>query len=102
MRSATRSRSADAVLGEIRRRVAQGHSEIVLTGVNLGCFQDRAAGLTLAGLIEPPEAIDGVERLRLSSIEISHVDDDLVAALHETPVVGHTCTCPSSRATTLS
>ena len=48
VRGATRSRSADAVLGEIRRRVAQGHREIVLTGVNLGCFRDRAAGHTLA------------------------------------------------------
>ena len=88
VRGATRSRSADAVLGEIRRRVAQGHREIVLTGVNLGCFRDRAAGMTLAGLIRAAGAIEGVERLRLSSIEINHVDDDLVAALHETPVVG--------------
>ena len=88
VRGATRSRSADAVLTEIRRRVAQGHREIVLTGVNLGCFRDRAAGMTLAGLIRAAGAIEGVERLRLSSIEINHVDDDLVAALHETPVVG--------------
>ena len=51
VRGATRSRSADAVLGEIRRRVGQGHREIVLTGVNLGCFRDRAAGMTLAALI---------------------------------------------------
>ena len=41
VRGATRSRSAEAVLAEIRRRVAQGHREIVLTGVNLGCFRDR-------------------------------------------------------------
>ena len=46
VRGATRSRSADAVLAEIRRRVAQGHREIVLTGVNLGCFRDREAALT--------------------------------------------------------
>src|ERR671913_17666 len=88
VRGATRSRSAEAVLGEIGRRVAQGHPEIVLTGVNLGCFRDRAAGLTLAGLIRAAGAIKGVERLRLSSIEINHVDDELVAALRETPVVG--------------
>ena len=60
----------------------------MLTGVNLGCFRDRAAGMTLAGLIRAAGAIEGVERLRLSSIEINHVDDDLVAALHETAVVG--------------
>ncbi len=44
VRGATRTRSADAVLGEIRTPRAQGHREIVLTGVNLGCFRDRAAG----------------------------------------------------------
>ena len=88
VRGATRSRSAAAVLDEIRKRVAQGHREIVLTGVNLGCFRDRAAGFTLARLIRAAGAIEGVERLRLSSIEINHVDDELVSALRETPVVG--------------
>jgi threonylcarbamoyladenosine tRNA methylthiotransferase MtaB len=87
VRGATRSRSADAVLGEIRRRVAQGHREIVLTGVNLGCFRDREAGLGLARLVRDAGAIEGVERLRLSSIEINHVNDDLVAAMRETPTV---------------
>ena len=88
VRGATRSRSGEAVLAEIRKRVSQGHREIVLTGVNLGCFRDRAAGMTLAGLIRAAGAIEGVERLRLSSIEINHVNDELVAALRETPVVG--------------
>jgi threonylcarbamoyladenosine tRNA methylthiotransferase MtaB len=87
VRGGTRSRSAEAVLGEIRRRVAQGHREIVLTGVNLGCFRDRAAGYGLARLVREAGAIDGVRRLRLSSIEINHVDDELVAALRETPTV---------------
>jgi threonylcarbamoyladenosine tRNA methylthiotransferase MtaB len=88
VRGATRSRSADAVLGEIRRRVAQGHKEIVLTGVNLGCFRDRAAGYSLARLIREAGAMPGVERLRLSSIEVNHLDDELVAALRETATVG--------------
>ena len=61
VRGATRSRSATAVLDEIRRRAAQGHQEVVLTGVNLGCFRDREAGLTLAGLIRAAGAIDGLE-----------------------------------------
>jgi threonylcarbamoyladenosine tRNA methylthiotransferase MtaB len=85
VRGATRSRSGAAVLEEIRRRVAQGHREIVLTGVNLGCFRDRAAGLTLAGLIREAGDVAGLERLRLSSIEVNHVTPELVAALRETP-----------------
>jgi threonylcarbamoyladenosine tRNA methylthiotransferase MtaB len=87
VRGGTRSRSADAVLREIRRRVAQGHREIVLTGINLGCFRDRAAGYTLARLVRDAGETPGLARLRLSSIEINHVDRELVSALRETPTV---------------
>jgi threonylcarbamoyladenosine tRNA methylthiotransferase MtaB len=87
VRGASRSRSADAVLREIRRRVAQGHREVVLTGINLGCYRDRAAGYDLPRLVREAGATPGLERLRLSSIEINHVDDALVAALRETPTV---------------
>ncbi len=87
VRGASRSRPGDAVLTEIGRRVAQGHREIVLTGVNLGCFRDREAGLTLPGLLRAAGEIDGLERLRLSSIEINHVTAELLAAMRETPAV---------------
>src|SRR5437762_2026858 len=82
---ASRSRSAGAVLDEIERRVAQGHREVVLTGINLGCFRDRAAGYDLPRLVREVGRTPGLERLRLSSIEINHVNDALVAALRETP-----------------
>jgi threonylcarbamoyladenosine tRNA methylthiotransferase MtaB len=75
------------VLAEVRRRVAQGHREIVLTGVNLGCFRDREAGYTLARLVREVGEVPGLERLRLSSIEVNHLSAELVAALRETPVV---------------
>jgi threonylcarbamoyladenosine tRNA methylthiotransferase MtaB len=87
VRGATRSRRAEAILAEVRRRVSQGHPEIVLTGVNLGCFRDREAGYTLAGLVRVVGAVPGVERLRLSSIEVNHVTPELVAALRETKAV---------------
>jgi threonylcarbamoyladenosine tRNA methylthiotransferase MtaB len=87
VRGGTRSRAAAAVLAEIRRRVDQGHREIVLTGVNLGCFRDRAAGYTLARLVREAGAVPGLERLRLSSIEVNHLTGELVAALRDTPAV---------------
>jgi len=87
VRGASRSRAADAVLREIRKRVDQGHREVVLTGINLGCFRDREAGHTLASLVRAAGATPGLDRLRLSSIEINHVDDRLIAALRETPTV---------------
>jgi threonylcarbamoyladenosine tRNA methylthiotransferase MtaB len=87
VRGASRSRSVDAIVREVERRVAQGHREIVLTGINLGCYRDRAAGYKLPRLVREVGAVPGLARLRLSSIEVNHVDDDLVAALRDTPTV---------------
>jgi len=87
VRGGSRSRSAAAVLDEVRRRVDQGHREVVLTGINLGCFRDRSVGYDLPRLVRELGAVPGLERLRLSSIEINHVSPALVAAIRETPVV---------------
>ncbi len=89
VRGASRSRSAAAVLEEMRRRVAQGHREVVLTGINLGCYRDRERGYTLARLVREAGEIPGLARLRLSSIEVNHVNAELVSALRETPPVTH-------------
>jgi threonylcarbamoyladenosine tRNA methylthiotransferase MtaB len=88
VRGASRSRSAAAVIREIEQRVAQGHREVVLTGINLGCYRDRELGYRLPRLVREAGAVPGLARLRLSSIEVNHVDDELVAALRETPAVG--------------
>jgi threonylcarbamoyladenosine tRNA methylthiotransferase MtaB len=85
VRGSSRSRRANAVLREIERRVAQGHREVVLTGINLGCYRDRDAGYDLPRLVRAAGATPGLERLRLSSIEINHVNDALIQALRETP-----------------
>jgi threonylcarbamoyladenosine tRNA methylthiotransferase MtaB len=87
VRGQSRSRSADAVLREIGKRVEQGHREVVLTGINLGCFRDRERGYTLARLVREAGATPGLKRLRLSSIEVNHVNGELVDALRETPTV---------------
>jgi threonylcarbamoyladenosine tRNA methylthiotransferase MtaB len=87
VRGASRSRSAEAVLGEVRRRVAEGHREVVLTGINLGCYRDREARFSLPHLVRAIGETSGLARLRLSSIEINHVTADLVRALRETAAV---------------
>jgi threonylcarbamoyladenosine tRNA methylthiotransferase MtaB len=87
VRGASRSRRAGDVLRDVRRRVEQGHREVVLTGINLGCYRDRDAGFDLPRLVREAGAVPGLERLRLSSIEINHVNDELVAALRATPTV---------------
>ncbi len=87
VRGASRSRKAAAVLAEVRRRVDQGHREVVLTGINLGCYRDREARYALPDLVRAVGRTPGLARLRLSSIEVNHVDPELIRALRETPVV---------------
>src|SRR5919199_108502 len=85
VRGASRSRRSEDVLAEIARRVGEGHREIVLTGINLGCYRDREARVDLPGLVRAAGRTPGLARLRLSSIEVNHLNDDLLAALRETP-----------------
>jgi threonylcarbamoyladenosine tRNA methylthiotransferase MtaB len=87
VRGASRSRSAEAVLREVHKRVEQGHREVVLTGINLGCYRDREARYALPELVRAVGEVPGLARLRLSSIEVNHVNAKLVAALRETPNV---------------
>jgi hypothetical protein len=76
------------VLREVGKRVEQGHREVVSTGINLGCFRDREGGYTLCAARPRGPGRRGLkERLRLSSIEVNHVNDELVSALRETPTV---------------
>jgi threonylcarbamoyladenosine tRNA methylthiotransferase MtaB len=87
VRGASRSRPAAAVLAEIGRRVDQGHREVVLTGINLGCYRDRDARSDLAALVRAAGEVPGLARLRLSSLEVNHLSDELLASMRETSIV---------------
>ncbi|HKO29927.1 MAG TPA: tRNA (N(6)-L-threonylcarbamoyladenosine(37)-C(2))-methylthiotransferase MtaB [Nitrospiraceae bacterium] len=71
-----RSRLPDDVIREAEILVAGGYKEIVLTGVNIG--QYRHGGLDLLGLIAQLEAIEGLERIRISSIEPTTITNALI------------------------
>jgi threonylcarbamoyladenosine tRNA methylthiotransferase MtaB len=68
-----RSRLLDDILEEAAQQAARGHRELILTGVNIGQFCSQ--GVDLAGLIDRLERIDGIQRIRLSSIEPTTVTD---------------------------
>jgi threonylcarbamoyladenosine tRNA methylthiotransferase MtaB len=87
VRGSSRSRRASSVLAEIRRRVDHGHREVVLTGINLGCYRDREEGFDLPKLVRAAGETPGLVRLRLSSLEVNHLNDELVSAMRETESV---------------
>ena len=77
-RGPSRSQSIDATVAQARQLVAEGYSEIVLTGVNIGLFgQDR--GTSFFDLIQALDRVDGVERYRISSIEPNLLTEDIIA-----------------------
>ena len=79
VRGPVRSRLLEDVAAEARRLVENGHIEIVLTGIHLGVY-GRDLGMP-DGVLRAAEAllaIDGLRRVRLSSMEVNEVSDALI------------------------
>ncbi len=87
VRGSARSRPAAAVLKEVEHRVAQGQREVVMTGISVGDYRDPVRGLNLGELLLEAAQVPGVERVRLSSVEVIHVTDSLIDALCEEPKI---------------
>ena len=87
VRGSARSRAASAILDEVRRRVAQDQREIVMTGISVGDYRDEQSGLDLGQLLMEAARVPGVERVRISSIEVIHVRNSIVEALQREPKV---------------
>ncbi len=87
VRGEARSRPASAVLEEARLRVDQGQPEMVMTGISVGDYRDPERGLELGELMVAVAQVPGVERVRLSSVEVIHVKDSLLHALATEPKV---------------
>jgi threonylcarbamoyladenosine tRNA methylthiotransferase MtaB len=67
-RGASRSQSIEACIEQARQLVSQNYKEIVLTGVNVGDF-GKKNGTNLLALLRELVNVDGLERIRISSIE---------------------------------
>jgi len=68
-RGASRSRPCSEIVDEVRALADRGYREAVLTGANLGSYRD--GHLRLVDLLERVEAIQHLDRIRISSIEVS-------------------------------
>jgi threonylcarbamoyladenosine tRNA methylthiotransferase MtaB len=85
VRGSARSRPASAVVEEVRRRVRQGQPEMVMTGISVGDYRDPREGLELGQLMVRVAQVPGVERVRLSSVEVIHLKDSLLEAYATEP-----------------
>ncbi len=87
VRGRPRSRSLRDALAAARAGLARGCGEIVLSGIDLGAWQDGESRLPdlVLGLADLP----GLARLRLSSLEPRHLDERLLEALAHPRVARH-------------
>lgn len=85
VRGCVRSKKKDAVLEEIISLVNSGHKEIVLTGIHTGAYNDN--GYDFASLLEDLVKIDGLSRLRISSIEINELNDRVLKVFKNSDIL---------------
>lgn len=82
VRGKPRSRGLQEIVGEVTDLVKNGVKEVVLTGVNLGKYgQDWQPQLNLIDLIKSMDKIEGLARVRLSSIEVNDLTHDIIMLL---------------------
>lgn len=78
-RGRIRSRKMDNIKNEMERLAKNGFCEVVLTGINLGFYRD--GDNTLIDVIEMADKIEGIERIRLGSIDPEIVTEAFVDRL---------------------
>ena len=85
VRGHVRSKKKEKVILEAKHLIEKGHKEIVLTGIHTGHYHDKTVDLSdlLMDLIK----LDGLERLRISSIEITELNDKFLNVLKESSVL---------------
>jgi threonylcarbamoyladenosine tRNA methylthiotransferase MtaB len=82
-RGPSRSLSVDVIREQLQDLIQQGYTEIVLTGINIGQYQDED-GVTLAGLLQELLVLPGQFRLRLSSLDPAEVTPELLRVMAST------------------
>ena len=86
-RGKVRSKKVNDVLEEVTALVNNGHHEIVLTGIHTGHYGADLENADFSDLLELICKIEGLERLRISSIEITELNDKFLDVLSKNPII---------------
>lgn len=80
-RGLMRSRDPEKVVEQATTLVNAGYKEIVLTGIHTGGYGQDLKNYNLAQLLRDLDQVDGLERIRISSIEASQLTDEVIDVL---------------------
>ncbi|MFD1772893.1 tRNA (N(6)-L-threonylcarbamoyladenosine(37)-C(2))-methylthiotransferase MtaB [Paenibacillus rhizophilus] len=81
-RGLSRSRDPKSIIKQAHQLVEAGYKEFVLTGIHTGGYGDDLDNYRLADLLWELDKVDGMERVRISSIEASQIDEKLLDVLN--------------------
>lgn len=81
-RGRSRSGSIEELVGEAEKAASEGGKEIVLTGVNVGCF-GKDTGQDFLELLKRLDDVEGIERYRISSIEPNLLTAEIIRWIAE-------------------
>ncbi len=84
-RGGPKSLSHEQILDEAKTLIEQNYLEIVLTGINVGLYNDK--GYRLENLVDDLQKIPGLKRLRLSSLEPNTITDGLLKIIAKSDVI---------------
>jgi threonylcarbamoyladenosine tRNA methylthiotransferase MtaB len=87
VRGREKSLSVDQIVNEVKYRVADGHKEVVLTGVRIGSYSYN--GVNLKELLEHILAETDVSRLRLSSLQPYEISPELIKLWRDSRLCRH-------------
>ena len=89
-RGNVRSKQKEFVLDEVKALVKNGYKEVVLTGIHTGHYGQDLKEYDFSDLLIELEKIDGLERIRISSIEIVELNDKFLEVLKNSKkIVNH-------------
>ena len=89
-RGIVRSRNPQSVYDEICKIAQNGIKEVVITGIHVASYgKDFKNGFGLIDLLEKIQSIEGIERIRLGSIEPLWMTDEVIERLSQIPKICH-------------
>lgn len=86
-RGNVRSKKREDVLKEVNNLVLNGHKEIVLTGIHTGNYGAEFEDYKFADLLNDLVKIKGLERIRISSIEMNELNIDVLNVIKNNKVI---------------
>ncbi|MFZ4451976.1 tRNA (N(6)-L-threonylcarbamoyladenosine(37)-C(2))-methylthiotransferase MtaB [Salibacterium aidingense] len=89
-RGLLRSRKPEDVIQQANQLVEAGYKEIVLTGIHTAGYGEDMKDYSFADLLQELEKVDGLKRLRISSIEASQITDEVIHVIDQSnKIVNH-------------